>query len=59
MLAYAITIFTGAFLLLQVQPLIGNYILPCFGGGSGIWTTCMLSFQLLLRGGYAYETHLP
>src|SRR5436190_2869544 len=54
MLAYALTIFTGAFLLFQVQPLIGKYILPWFGGGPGVWTTCMLFFQLLLLGGYAY-----
>lgn len=54
MLAYAFTIFTGAFLLFQVQPLIGKYILPWFGGGPGVWSACMLFFQLLLLGGYAY-----
>ena len=52
--AFALTIFTGAFLLFQVQPLIGKYILPWFGGSPGVWTTCMLFFQLLLLGGYAY-----
>ena len=51
---YAAAIFTGAFLLFQVQPLIGKYILPWFGGGPGVWTTCMLFFQVLLLGGYAY-----
>ncbi len=51
---YALTIFTGAFLLFLVQPLIGKYILPWFGGGPGIWTTCMLFFQVMLVGGYAY-----
>jgi hypothetical protein len=56
MAAYALTIFTGAFLLFQVQPLIGKYILPWFGGSPGVWTTCMLFFQVLLLGGYAY-TH--
>jgi hypothetical protein len=54
MFAFALTIFTGAFLLFQVQPLIGKYILPWFGGGPGVWTTCMLFFQMLLLGGYAY-----
>jgi spermidine synthase len=54
MLAYAFTIFTGAFLLFQVQPLIGKFVLPWFGGGPGVWTTCMLFFQTLLLGGYAY-----
>jgi hypothetical protein len=54
MAAYALTIFIGAFLLFQVQPLMGKYILPWFGGGPGVWTTCMLFFQVLLLGGYAY-----
>src|SRR3954464_6380022 len=54
MLPFAFTIFTGAFLLFAVQPLIGKYILPWFGGGPGVWTTCLLFFQLLLLGGYAY-----
>ena len=53
MAAYALTVFTGAFLLFQVQPLIGKHILPRFGGGPGVWTTCMLFFQVLLLAGYA------
>ncbi|MGO8835916.1 MAG: fused MFS/spermidine synthase [Limisphaerales bacterium] len=51
---FAVTIFIGAFLLFQVQPLIGKYILPWFGGGPGVWTTCLLFFQMLLLAGYAY-----
>jgi hypothetical protein len=54
MVPYAATIFLGAFLLFQVQPLMGKFILPWFGGGPGVWTTCMLFFQALLLGGYAY-----
>src|SRR5437764_8807954 len=54
MFPYALTIFLGAFLLFQVQPLIGKYILPWFGGAPGVWTTCMLFFQLLILAGYAY-----
>ncbi len=54
MLAYALTIFTGAFLLFQVQPLMGRYLLPWFGGSPGVWTTCMLFFQVALLAGYAY-----
>jgi spermidine synthase len=52
--AYAATIFLSAFLLFQVQPLIGKFILPWFGGSPAVWTTCMLVFQILLFGGYAY-----
>ncbi len=51
---YAITIFTAAFLLFQVQPLIAKYILPWFGGGPTVWSTCILFFQVLLLGGYSY-----
>jgi len=54
MLLFAITVFLGAFLLFQVQPLLGRYILPWFGGGPSVWTSCMLFFQALLLGGYAY-----
>ncbi len=55
MLRYALTIFVSAFLLFQVQPLTGRFILPWFGGGPSIWTACMLFFQLLLLGGYLYS----
>ncbi len=58
MFVYALPIFTGAFLLFQVQPLIGKYILPWFGGAPGVWTTCMLFFQVLLLAGYAYAHFL-
>ena len=51
---YALTIFLGAFLLFLVQPLIGKYILPWFGGSPGVWTACLLFFQTLLLAGYAY-----
>ncbi len=54
MLRYALTIFVSAFLLFQVQPLIGRFILPWFGGGPSIWTSCMLFFQAALLGGYLY-----
>ena len=53
-LLYAVTAFLSAFLLFQVQPLIGKAILPWFGGGSAVWTTTMLFFQVALLGGYAY-----
>ncbi len=54
MIAFAVTVFLGAFLLFQVQPLLGRYILPWFGGGPSVWTSCMLFFQALLLVGYAY-----
>ena len=54
MLRLSVTIFLSAFLLFQVQPLIAKVILPWFGGGPAVWTTCMLFFQVVLLGGYAY-----
>ncbi len=53
-LLFGATIFLSAFLLFQVQPVIGKYILPWFGSSPGVWTTCLLFFQILLLGGYAY-----
>lgn len=48
----------SAFLLFQVQPIISKYILPWFGGSPGVWTTCMLFFQIVLFAGYAYAHSL-
>ena len=63
MVLYGAAMFLSAFLLFLVQPLIGKYILPWFGGTPAVWTTCMLFFQVLLLGGYAYAhalaSHLP
>ncbi|AKQ63403.1 hypothetical protein A176_000315 [Myxococcus hansupus] len=52
---YAIAIFASAFLLFGVQPLVGRYSLPWYGGTPGVWTACMLFFQAVLLGGYAYS----
>src|SRR6266566_832634 len=51
---FGIAIFTSAFLLFQVQLLLGKFLLPWFGGTSAIWATCLLFFQVLLLGGYVY-----
>jgi len=51
---FGLTIVLSAFLLFQVQPLIAKLILPWFGGGAAVWTSCMLFFQLALLGGYAW-----
>lgn len=47
-------VFLSAFLLFQVQPYLGRYILPWFGGSPAVWLGCMLVFQTLLLAGYAY-----
>jgi hypothetical protein len=51
---YAFSVFLSAFLLFQVQPLIGKYILPWFGGTPTVWSTVLLFFQVFLTAGYAY-----
>ncbi|MFN9720032.1 MAG: hypothetical protein ACK58L_15140, partial [Planctomycetota bacterium] len=52
---FSTTVFLSAFLLFQVQPMMGKAILPWFGGTPGVWTTCMLVFQFLLCAGYLYS----
>jgi SAM-dependent methyltransferase len=54
MLLFALTIFTSAFLLFLVQPVIAKQILPWFGGSAAVWTTCLVFFQTALLAGYAY-----
>jgi hypothetical protein len=49
---FPVTIFLSAFLLFEVQPMIGRYVLPWFGGGPAVWTNCMLFFQTMLLAGY-------
>jgi hypothetical protein len=57
LVAIAATIFLGAFLVFQVQPMIARFVLPWFGGSPAVWTSAMLFFQVMLLVGYAY-THL-
>ena len=52
---YALTIFTSAFLLFLVQPIMAKQILPWFGGSAAVWATCLMFFQFLLLFGYAYS----
>lgn len=55
MLLYALTIFSSAFLLFLVQPVLAKQILPWFGGSAAVWTTCLVFFQSILLAGYAYS----
>ena len=52
---FGLSIFLSAFLLFQVEPMIAKIILPWFGGSSGVWSSVVLFFQVLLTGGYAYS----
>jgi spermidine synthase len=51
---FAAIVGLGAFLLFQVQLLLGKQLLPWFGGTSAVWTTCLLFFQTALLAGYAW-----
>lgn len=51
---YGAAVLTGALLVFQIQPIAGRFLLPVFGGGAAVWTTCMFFFQSMLLAGYAY-----
>jgi hypothetical protein len=51
---YAFSVLLSAFLLFQIQPMVGKYILPWFGGTPAVWSTVLLFFQAFLTAGYAY-----
>ena len=53
-LPYQLATFLGATLLFLIQPLLARQILPWFGGGSAVWSACLLFFQLGLVAGYVY-----
>lgn len=54
-LVFAGTIFSSAFCLFLIQPIIAKQILPWFGGSAAVWAICMVFFQLILLAGYAYS----
>jgi len=51
---FTFTVFLSAALLFAVQPMVAKTLLPIFGGGSSVWTTCMLFYQSVLLLGYLY-----
>jgi hypothetical protein len=53
-LLFSTTMGLAGFLLFQVQPMLGKFILPWFGGSATTWTVCLLFFQCALLAGYAY-----
>lgn len=53
-LLFGVTIFVSSALLFSIQPMIAKMLLPLLGGTPAVWNTCMLFFQAVLLGGYAY-----
>lgn len=52
--AYSGVIFLGAFLLFSLQPMMGKFLLPYFGGASSVWAVVLLFFTVMLSVAYAY-----
>ncbi|MGL1311235.1 hypothetical protein ACSTKO_24800, partial [Vibrio parahaemolyticus] len=51
-ISYGLTIFVGAFLMFQIQPLVGKVVTAQFGGVAAIWCVCLMFFQTALLTGY-------
>jgi hypothetical protein len=51
---FCVTLFCSSGLLFLSEPMFAKMVLPLLGGTPAVWNTCMLSFQALLLGAYAY-----
>ena len=51
---FVTSIFTSAFLLFLIQPVIARLLLPRYGGTPGVWNTSLVFFQAMLLLGYIY-----
>lgn len=51
---FTATLFTSAFLLFLVEPMIARMVLPALGGAPAVWNTCVVFFQAVMLAGYAY-----
>jgi hypothetical protein len=50
MIPFALRILLPALLLFQLQPMIGKFILPWFGGTLAVWSRLMLLVPISWRG---------
>ncbi len=46
--------FMAAFLSFSIEPLVGRFLLPVYGGTPAVWTTSVVFFQIALLAGYAW-----
>lgn len=51
---FVASIFTSAFLLFMIQPVLARMLLPRYGGTPGVWNTSIVFFQTVLLIGYVY-----
>lgn len=54
MLRFRVAVALAGFLAFSLQPMVARRVLPWFGGAPAVWTACLLFFQTVLLGGYAY-----
>jgi hypothetical protein len=55
---YGVAIFSSAFLLFLIQPILAKLILPWFGGSAAVWITCLVFYQVALLAGYSYANFI-
>ena len=58
-IVFSLTLLVSSFLLFLVQPMIGRMVLPSLGGTPAVWNACVLFFQAILLGGYAWAHYGP
>src|ERR1700681_1190616 len=51
---FVVTLFLSASLMFVIEPMVAKTVLPILGGTPMVWNTCVLFFQVMLLGGYAY-----
>ena len=51
---FSVTIFISSFLLFLVQPIVGKFLLPHFGGSTSVWAVSLVFFTGVLFLGYTY-----
>jgi SAM-dependent methyltransferase len=55
MAIFGVAIGLSAFLLFWVEPLVGQLVLPIFGGSPAVWATVLVFFQGAVLLGYLYS----
>ena len=53
-LVFALALMLSSLLMFLVEPMVAKMLLPAFGGAPMVWNTCVLFFQVVLLGGYAF-----
>jgi hypothetical protein len=49
---FCLSTFIAAFLLFQIEPIVGKIVTPLYGGTANVWNICLFFFQLIVLAGY-------